>query len=194
MDTGAAYSVIPYSSTEPQRGPAISTADRTPIPCWGTIQRRLRAGLVDFEWTFLKAKVAFPILGADFLSHFDLLVELRRRLCRRKGRHLSLIRAGPSYVSSGIIPTPVEHVPPVRRPPTADVTQDTCVLSGPAVVAGVAAGAGGGSVQRQLEMDFKAVFNASKILPPVIHQVEHHIETKGWPVTAKYRQLDATKL
>jgi hypothetical protein len=29
-----------------------------------------------FEWTFLLAKVNFAILGADFLKHFNLIVDL----------------------------------------------------------------------------------------------------------------------
>jgi hypothetical protein len=35
IDTGAVYSVIPYSSTQPATGPAKTSADGTPIPCWG---------------------------------------------------------------------------------------------------------------------------------------------------------------
>jgi hypothetical protein len=31
-------------------------------------------------------------------------------------------------------------------------------------------------------------------LPPVIQSVQHHIETEGRPVAAKYRQLDPVKL
>ena len=35
VDTGSAYSIIPYRSSAPPSGPSIMTADRTPIPCWG---------------------------------------------------------------------------------------------------------------------------------------------------------------
>jgi hypothetical protein len=31
-----------------------------------------------FSWSFLLAAVDFPILGADFLSHFGLLVDLQK--------------------------------------------------------------------------------------------------------------------
>ena len=45
-----------------------------------------------------------------------------------------------------------------------------------------------------LEKDFSSFFNAAIDLQPVIHRVEHHIETEGRPVAAKYRRLDAAKL
>ena len=79
VDTGAVFSVIPFSSPDPTSGPKITTADASPIPCWGWHQRRLKAGGVWYPWKFLRAKVAFPILGADFLAAFDLLVDVRRR-------------------------------------------------------------------------------------------------------------------
>ena len=34
------------------------------------------AGGRRFSWTFLLADVALPIIGADFLKHFQLLVDL----------------------------------------------------------------------------------------------------------------------
>ena len=53
-------------------------ADRTPILYWGSCKRTLTAGGQKFPWSFLKAAVAFPILGADFLEAFDLMVDLKR--------------------------------------------------------------------------------------------------------------------
>jgi hypothetical protein len=38
------------------------------------------------------------------------------------------------------------------------------------------------------------VLNESKQLPKVIPNVQHHIETEGRPVAAKYRRLDPAKL
>ena len=89
VDTGSAYSIIPHQSTAAASGPAIVAADRTPIPCWGSCKRTITAGGQRFTWSFLKAAVAFPILGADFLAAFDLMVDLKR------GR---LVRANRSYV------------------------------------------------------------------------------------------------
>ena len=53
-------------------------SDRTPISCWGSCKRTLTAGGQRFTWSFLKATVAFPILGADLLEAFDLMVVLKR--------------------------------------------------------------------------------------------------------------------
>ena len=78
VDSGAVFSVLPYSSTEPANGPAITSANGTPIPCWGVKEHVLKAAGRSYKWTFLLAAVAFPILGADFLQKFDLLVDLKR--------------------------------------------------------------------------------------------------------------------
>ena len=70
-------------------------ADRTPIKCWGSQNRVLKAAGYHFSWTFLLAAVAFPILGADFLENFDLWVDLRRRRLYRPGRHHVPLSAPP---------------------------------------------------------------------------------------------------
>jgi hypothetical protein len=41
---------------------------------------------------------------------------------------------------------------------------------------------------------FLEVANASKVLPPSSHGVEHFIATKGPPIASKFRRLDAEKL
>ena len=207
VDTGAVFSVLPYTSSELPTGPKITTADKSPIPCWGWVQQRILAGGTYFDWKFLRASVAFPILGADFLENFDLWVDLRRaRLLRRRGAPIRLRcpAVGGSYSKCGILPAAVLAEQPLsgeavdssraavdssraavdsssssgdaRRPPAAAVAQDTCVLNA------------------VLEREFPAVFNAAKDLPPVKHRVEHHIETEGRPVAAKYRRLDAVRL
>ena len=195
VDTGAAYSVVPFSSTDPPHGPAICTADKSLIPCWGVRTRDIRAGGQLFTWTFLKAKVAFPILGADFLQHFDLWVDLgRRRLFRRGGRPIQLQVSNSRYVSSGLVSADsnfsspsVEALENVEAlgvaaaaaeqvPPAAIASQVTCDL------------------QHQMEKEFPAVFNSSKLLPPVTHDVQHHIVTEGRPAASKYWRLDSVKL
>ena len=35
--------------------------------------------LHSFKWPFLKAAVAFPIIGVDFLNHFKLAVDITNR-------------------------------------------------------------------------------------------------------------------
>ncbi len=36
--------------------------------------------------------------------------------------------------------------------------------------------------------------NPSKVLPQTSHGVEHHLETRGPPITSPFRQLDTEKL
>jgi hypothetical protein len=75
VDTGAAYSIFPYSSPGKLSGPRLTGADGLHIPCWG--ERRLSLTFHGrlFVWLFLLAKVQFPIIGVDFLRHFKLLVD-----------------------------------------------------------------------------------------------------------------------
>jgi hypothetical protein len=42
--------------------------------------------------------------------------------------------------------------------------------------------------------EFPAVVCASKRLPPVSHDVVHHIVTHGPPIASKFRKLDGEKL
>ena len=42
VDTSSAYSIFPHQSTAAASGPAIMTADRTPIACWGRCKRTNR--------------------------------------------------------------------------------------------------------------------------------------------------------
>ena len=78
VDTGSVYSIIPHSSTDTPTGPKIMGADKTPIPCWGCREFTIRVGVWHFTWQFLMAKVAFPIIGSDFLRSFDMAVDLKR--------------------------------------------------------------------------------------------------------------------
>ena len=45
-------------------------------PLWGGRKVHVTAGGRRFSWTFLLDDVALPIIGADFLKHFQLLVDL----------------------------------------------------------------------------------------------------------------------
>jgi hypothetical protein len=75
VDTGAAFSVFPYTSASSPSGPALAGAAGQPIPCWGEKQLSLSFGGKAFRWSFLLAAVQFPILGVDFLRHHGLLVD-----------------------------------------------------------------------------------------------------------------------
>ena len=80
VDTGAEVSVIPPSHTDRLSHPdalVLQAANDTPIPTFGKQSLTLNLGLRrSFQWVFVVAKVKRPILGADFLRHFNLLVDV----------------------------------------------------------------------------------------------------------------------
>ena len=58
----------------------LVAANGTPIPTYGTHQLCLNLGLRrDFRWRFIVADVSKPIIGVDFLSYYNLLVDCRRQ-------------------------------------------------------------------------------------------------------------------
>ena len=86
IDTGAAVSVLPKSCAN-----GISDADSLPlvaasnstIHTYGNCKRVVDVGLKrEYPWTFIVADVQQPIIGADFLIHYNLLVDLRSRCLR----------------------------------------------------------------------------------------------------------------
>lgn len=81
VDTGADISVIPPSPRErshPVKSRQLFAANGSPIPTYGTKRLTINIGLRrPFEWIFTIADVKSPIIGADFLKHYDLLVDLR---------------------------------------------------------------------------------------------------------------------
>ncbi len=80
VDTGAEISVIPPSATgrKHHKGSlSLQAVNSTPIATYGTQLLTLNIGLRrKFQWIFIIADVKNPILGADFLRHYSLLVDL----------------------------------------------------------------------------------------------------------------------
>jgi hypothetical protein len=66
VDTGASYSIFPFSSSGKQSSPRLTGADGLHIPCWGERRLSLIFHGRRFEWPFLLAKVQFPIIAVDF--------------------------------------------------------------------------------------------------------------------------------
>lgn len=83
IDTGAAVSVIP--ATEIDRKNRSSTAplhvaNGTSIKTYGDRSLTLNLELrTNFRWIFFIADISMAILGADFLQHFGLTVDLKQR-------------------------------------------------------------------------------------------------------------------
>ncbi|GFT52600.1 uncharacterized protein TNCV_3765101 [Trichonephila clavipes] len=83
IDSGSEICVIPPSPTmnkSPQSNFSLFAANNTKIPAYGMVRKELNLGLRrPFIWTFIIADVSSPIIGADFLKHFNLLIDLRKK-------------------------------------------------------------------------------------------------------------------
>ncbi len=92
VDTGAEVSVVPPSRTERmhrQDCPSLRAVNNTPIATYGTRSLTLDLGLRrTFRWIFIIADVKQPILGADFLRNFSLLVDVGRNRLSDSLTHL----------------------------------------------------------------------------------------------------------
>ncbi|GFS55912.1 retrovirus-related Pol polyprotein from transposon 17.6 [Trichonephila clavipes] len=83
IDSGSETCVIPPSPTmnkSPQSNFSLFAANNTKIPAYGMVRKELNLGLRrPFIWTFIIADVSSPIIGADFLKHFNLLIDLKKK-------------------------------------------------------------------------------------------------------------------
>ena len=78
VDTGAQVSVIPPERRNRRADLVLQAVNDTSISTYGTRSLTLDLGLRrSFRWVFVIADVATPILGADFLCRYNLLVDVR---------------------------------------------------------------------------------------------------------------------
>jgi hypothetical protein len=75
VDTGASCSMVPFHSSSLPSGPRLYSADGSPVDTWGSKELQLFFSGHQFRYSFLLAAVDKPILGADFLAQFRLLVD-----------------------------------------------------------------------------------------------------------------------
>ena len=80
IDTGAEVSVLPATSTECRQQQAdfnLVAVNGATISTFGKRSLTLNLGLRrTFRWVFVIANVHIPIIGADFLRHYSLLVDI----------------------------------------------------------------------------------------------------------------------
>jgi len=213
VDTGSAYSILPFTSQLPAKGPSICSASKEKIKCWGRTTRTIKCSGHSFTWTFLKAEVGFPILGVDFLQHFNITVDPSGGQLSLPGRDQpGVLKLGqwPSVTASvGVVAARTSlhhgrgHSRPKRVPLPAGAKEEaTCGQSGgrPPPV-GIAGGQQAVKVDvtslsyDQLLKEFESVVNPSKMLPPTKHKVKHAIVTTcPQPIASRYRRLDPEKL
>ncbi|XP_051170924.1 uncharacterized protein LOC127287845 [Leptopilina boulardi] len=93
IDTGADLCVFPRIQLPQQRAKSsyeLFAANGTVIPTYGTQILNLSLGLRrQFTWRFVIADVEKPIIGADFLAHYGLLVDLQKQRLLDQATHLT---------------------------------------------------------------------------------------------------------
>jgi hypothetical protein len=82
IDTGADVSVLPPRYSDTSKGHTnlfLSAVNGTKIGTYGDRTLTLDFNFKKFTWKFLIADVSKPIIGSDFLNHFDLLVDIKKQ-------------------------------------------------------------------------------------------------------------------
>ena len=85
IDTGSDVSCLPATEEEKKKDPIrlLYAANGTPIRVFGEKLVEFKLGLRrEIRWVMLITDVETPIIGADFLEHFDLSPDLRRKCLR----------------------------------------------------------------------------------------------------------------
>lgn len=94
VDSGSVLSIIPKKLLPERREKSsyiLAAANNSEIYTYGTITLTLNLGLRrDFTWTFVVADIPKAIIGADFLSEFNLLVDVRQQTIIDKVTNLSV--------------------------------------------------------------------------------------------------------
>ena len=82
IDTRAEVSVVPATEQERQGAQLkkeLVAANGSRIQCYGEKKLRLHVSARIYEWNFLVADVRRSLIGADFLPHSSLLVDVRNK-------------------------------------------------------------------------------------------------------------------
>ena len=120
VDTGACVSIIPASSAQQQfpdfkTSLTLTAANGTSIPTYGTTTRTIiQLNGCAYVWKFTLAQTSVLLLGADFLAHHGLMVDLRHgRLVDPKAIVSVQLQRNPVHQpvnTSHVNSTPYQHV------------------------------------------------------------------------------------
>ena len=86
VDSGAEVSLLPATQRDrsrPASGPPLVAANGRPIPSYARRRSTLLLDGQQFSWSFIVADTPVGVLGADFLVHHSLAVDLKRRFLFR---------------------------------------------------------------------------------------------------------------
>lgn len=171
IDTGADVSAIPPSSDERRHiNPNFSlhAVNRSSIPTFGNKSIRLDLGLRrQFQFIFVIADVPCPILGADFLSAFNLYPDIRG--CRLVDSETKLWAACISSASS--------------LSSTSALLNLSCLQHSQSTAS-----------YEQILAKFPELTRPLAPDIPIKHDVQHHIKTQGPPKSCRFRRLAPQKL
>ncbi|GFW41313.1 transposon Tf2-11 polyprotein [Trichonephila clavipes] len=126
IDSGSEICIIPPSPTmnkSPQSNFFLFAANNTKIPAYGMVRKELNLGLRrPFIWTFIIADVSSPIIGADFLKHFNLLIDLKKKDANISFKNILSEYpdlSNPSLISKSASHGTVHHIITTGTPVTA---------------------------------------------------------------------------
>ncbi len=109
IDTGAEVSVLPATRQDrigQPKGISLKAANNSTISTYGRRELTLDIGLHrKFRWSFSVAEVSQPILGADFLRHVRVLLDLATSCLVDTGTSLTV----PAQVST-LTPLHINHI------------------------------------------------------------------------------------
>jgi len=112
VDSGASLSILPHQSAAQPSGPPLLGVDGQRIPTWGSRDLSVSFGGQTYPFKFLLAAVATPILGMDFLTHFDLTIHPKRRQVLHAATGRTLTQASKLPFSRPHVAAVAAHVPP----------------------------------------------------------------------------------
>ena len=157
-------SAIPPSPPDCKHLPdklTLMAVNDTPIRTYGKRSLTRNLGLRrSFPWIFIIAEVQKPILGADFLRHFGLLVDMKQH---------QLVDAATHLYIQGVLSSDSSSSPSICPKNT-------------------------NNPYLNLLTEFPALTQVCSLDNPVMHDVTHHIETTGPPVSARPRRLALERL
>ncbi|XP_064469536.1 uncharacterized protein LOC135384255 [Ornithodoros turicata] len=134
MDTGAEVSIIPatpfYERTRQQPFP-LRVVNSSSIATYGQRSHTIDVGLRScFQWLFWIATVRHAILGADFIRHLGLLVDVARRRLIDANTHLTVHAVAttlqplhPTVVpaaATSVFEAILQEFPDITRPPNVN--------------------------------------------------------------------------
>ena len=135
VDTGASISIIPkhhlsYYTIKPT-AVSINSANGQSIKCHGEVNVELAFTDLGrtFRWNFVVADTTFPLLGLDFLSNFNLIVDCNNGKLRDPltSKSAMLIHQSPSSTITNICVNSLESFPTQAR----DILQQFPALLAP---------------------------------------------------------------